>query len=313
MRIPVHRVASAFKMGAAAKRDSDVPVRVSVFVDDSAGALIIDTVRTALVPATTSAIVRVERLRGADGTVAAVKADTDISLVLTGGSPGLQDAVQRIAIGGAPTAVVVESSAEAPFIGEETPMLGLIAATSGARLLEALAHWILERTEKGTAFAAAFPFMRGVVADEVIADTSLANALTGALVFVPGADYPMMTLAQLGMMVQLALVYGKPLKLERGYEAAGIALSGLVLRALVRRMAKPLGGGAFVVKALAGGLGTYAMGRVLEALYKRDVDYSRVNGAVLAAVRGGRGAVAAAVDTVPPVRGGVAADAGQVA
>ena len=50
MRVPVDKVASAVKMGAAAKREQDVPVRVAVFVDATATRFLIDTVRHALVP-----------------------------------------------------------------------------------------------------------------------------------------------------------------------------------------------------------------------------------------------------------------------
>lgn len=39
MRVPVDKVASAVKMGAAAKREQDVPVRVAVFVDVTGDAL----------------------------------------------------------------------------------------------------------------------------------------------------------------------------------------------------------------------------------------------------------------------------------
>ena len=49
MRVPVDKVASAVKMGAAAKREQDVPVRVAVFVDATATRFLIDTVRHALV------------------------------------------------------------------------------------------------------------------------------------------------------------------------------------------------------------------------------------------------------------------------
>lgn len=282
MGIPFDKLIGAVKKGAAVKKDSDEPVRVAVFVDASASPFLVDTVREALVPQTTSALVRVSRL---DPAHIEVKPDTDVSIVLTCGSEGLEAATQKVVVGGAPTVVVAESSVEAPFISVDTPMLGLVAATDAGYLREALARWILDHTEKDTAFAANFPFMRGAAANGVITSTAITNLATGAIEFIPGADFPVMTLAQLGMMLQLAMVYDKPLRPERGYEAAGVVLSGLVLRAVTRQLVKPVGRAGFLVKALVGGFGTYAMGQVLSEVYERDVDYTALNEALGKAVR----------------------------
>ena len=277
MRIPFNKIADTAKLGAATMKETDEPIRISVFVDTTATKFLIDTVREAFVPQTTSAIVRVSRLAYAQ---ANIKADTDIAIVLSCGSDGLQEAVQQVVIGGAPTVVLAESSVEVPFIKEDTRMLGLVASTNKTHLLESLARWILDRTEKDTAFPANFPFMRVAAANRIIISGVFTNMATGALVFIPGADYPVMAASQVGMMIQLASIFGKPIRLERGYEAAGILASGLVLRSVTRVLCKGAGHYAFAIKALVGAGGTYAMGRALCALYERDVDYSRANEAV---------------------------------
>lgn len=150
MRIPIGRLADALKMGVSTLRDSDEPVRVAVFVDRTASPDIVAAVRDALVPQTTSALVRVAAL---DSTAPEVKPDTDVALVLSCGSDLLEDAVRGIVVAGAPTVVLAESSVEVPFIEHDTPMLGLIASTDRTGLLESLARWILDRTDKATAFA----------------------------------------------------------------------------------------------------------------------------------------------------------------
>ena len=76
------------------------------------------------------------------------------------GSDRLESAVQELVIAGAPVCVLAESAVEVPFIEESTPMLGVVAATDKTYLLETLARWILDRTDKETAFAANFAFMR---------------------------------------------------------------------------------------------------------------------------------------------------------
>ena len=171
-------------------------MRVSVYLDSSASRFLAETVRDAFVPQTTSGIVRVERL-GEERI--APKTDTDVVLVLSCGSDRLESAVQELVIAGAPVCVLAESAVEVPFIEESTPMLGVVAATDKTYLLETLARWILDRTDKETAFAANFAFMRIAAANRIITSCALTNMATGALVFLPGADYPVMALAQVGM------------------------------------------------------------------------------------------------------------------
>ena len=249
MKIPVDKLTRAFKMGASVKKDSDTPVRVSVYLDSSASRFLAETVRDAFVPQTTSGIVRV---------------------------------VQELVIAGAPVCVLAESAVEVPFIEESTPMLGVVAATDKTYLLETLARWILDRTDKETAFAANFAFMRIAAANRIITSCALTNMATGALVFLPGADYPVMALAQVGMLFELAAVFGRGIKPERGYEVAGVLAGGLVIRAVTRALVKQTPHIGFVVKALTAAAGTYGMGRALVSLYERDVDYSRANEVVTA-------------------------------
>ena len=115
-------------------------------------------------------------------------------------------------------------------------MLGVVAATDKTYLLETLARWILDRTDKETAFAANFAFMRIAAANRIITSCALTNMATGALVFLPGADYPVMALAQVGMLFELAAVFGRGIKPERGYEVAGVLAGGLVIRAVTRAL-----------------------------------------------------------------------------
>ena len=283
----------AFRLGFDATKESDQPVRVAVYIDRTASPFLVSTVREALVPETTSALVRVEPLASEP---ANLKPDTDIVLVLSCGSDCLEEAVRNLVIAGAPVCVIAESSIEAPFIEHDTPLLGLIAANERDHLLNELARWILDRTEKDAAFAASFPFMREAASTRIITSTAIANMATGALVFIPGADYPVMTLAQIGMALKLASSYGYKLAPERLYEVAGIAVSGLALRAVSRTVQAHAGHLGFVVKALVGGFGTYAMGRALASAYEHGIDYAPVNDALKRAAARVRSVVDVQVD-----------------
>lgn len=274
MSIPFDKLVSTIKLGMSVQGDVDTSVRVAVFVDEGATPFLIDTIRDAFVPQTTAALVRVARLN--EGSVT-VKPDTDVALVLSCGSEHLQECAQSIVIAGVPTVIVSESSVEVPFIQHDNRMLGLIAATDRVHLLDTLARWILDRTEKATAFAANFPFMRIAAANRIITSAALGNAATGALFFIPGADFPVMTAAQMGMMLQLAAIFGKPVRFERAYEAAALLAAAVAMRAVTRELVKHAGYAGFAVKALVGGAGTYGMGRALCELYGHDIDYTRAN------------------------------------
>lgn len=286
-QLPLNGFMNAFKLGMDATLESDTPVRVAVYVDATAPGRIVACVREAFVPQTTSALVRVERLAAEP---VPPKADTDVVLVLTSGSPVLEDAVQRLVISGAPVCVIAESSVEVPFIEADTPLLGLVAASDDDHLKDALARWILERTEKDAAFAANFPFMREAAANRIVTTTALANLATGVLVFMPGSNFPVMTFAEVGMALKLASTYGYRLRPERGYEIAAVVASGLMLRSLSRAVCGQVPRLAFIVKGLIGGFGTYGMGMALAAWYAHDVDYGALNERVQTAVSSVRAA-----------------------
>ncbi len=282
MRVPVEKIADVLRMGFEYTHDADDQLRIGVYVDAGAPTTIVETVRDAFVPQLTTALVRVERLGEQP---VQPKGDTDVALVITSGAAYLEAQVQRLVVAGVPTVCLAESCVEVPFIKTDTPMLGLIASTNKTYLLETLAGWILDRTDKQLAFAANFPFMRVAQAHRLVGQAALRNAVTGALVFVPGSNYPVMTLAQISMALALAETYGKGLKLERLYEIAFVAASGLVLRTGARFICARTPHVGFLVKALIGGAGTYGMGRALMWFYARDLDHADVREKVQALVR----------------------------
>ncbi|AEB06971.1 hypothetical protein Corgl_0858 [Coriobacterium glomerans PW2] len=289
MRISASKLIKGLRIGSAAKKGAGMSVRIGVYVDDTASPAVVEALRDALVPETTGGIVRVARLGDRN---AAPRSDTDAIIVVSGGSEGLEDAVRRLVITGAPVVVAARSASEVPFIREDTPALGLVASDDREHLLEGLAHWILERSDKASALAANFSFMRPVASERITRATAVTNALTGAMVFMPGANYPIMTLAQIEMALNLAAVHGKGLRLERGYEIAAVVVAGLGLRGAARAIGARMPRANILTGALVAGAGTYGMGRALTALYERDVDYGPLNHVIRSAYRRARDLIA---------------------
>ena len=99
-----------------------------------------------------------------------------------------------------------------------------------------MGEWVVATFRaKRLAFAQAFEFVRKPLSLEAVRSTSLQNAGVGFVVFIPGADLPVMTLNQAKMVLQIAAAYGKPLTAERAKELVAVVGGGFACRAVARQ------------------------------------------------------------------------------
>jgi uncharacterized protein (DUF697 family) len=89
--------------------------------------------------------------------------------------------------------------------------------------------------EAGTSLAAALPVLRPAVCDELIERFSRRNGVIGAAVFLRGADFPVLTLNQLRLVLRIAAAHGVEVDQQRAPEILAVIGSGLALRAVARR------------------------------------------------------------------------------
>ena len=129
----------------------------------------------------------------------------------------------------------------------------------------------------GFVLAAALPALRPAVIDQTIDATARQNALVGAVIILPGADMPVMTMNQLKMVLRIGAAYGYRADLQRTIEMLGVIASGLGMRALARRAVEYVPGLGWAMKASFGYVGTEAIGRSAVAYFE--------NGAPLTASR----------------------------
>ena len=129
----------------------------------------------------------------------------------------------------------------------------------------------------GFALAAALPALRAAVIEHTIQATARQNALVGAVIILPGADMPVMTMNQLKMVLRIGAAYGYRSDLQRTVEMLGVIASGLGMRALARRAVDYVPGLGWAMKASFGYVGTEAIGRSAVAYFE--------NGAPLTASR----------------------------
>ena len=125
-----------------------------------------------------------------------------------------------------------------------------------------MGKWISSAcAEKRLAFALAFPFVRRPLALDSVNVTAIENALVGGIVFIPGADMPIMTLNQMKMLLMIASAYGQPLDMQRAKELAATVFGGFFFRSVSRNICGVVPVIGPVVKAGIGYGGTIAMGR----------------------------------------------------
>jgi len=133
----------------------------------------------------------------------------------------------------------------------------------------ALAHRIAQKAgDTGMALAAQLPALRGPVIDAIVDHTARQNAVVGVVVFIPGADMPVMTLNQLKMMLRIGAAYGYQSDLQRAIEMIGVIATGFGFRALARRGVSEVPGLGWAMKGAIGYAGTQAIGRAAVAYFE---------------------------------------------
>jgi uncharacterized protein (DUF697 family) len=194
-------------------------------------------------------------LRGGDGGGGgAVRVGGDASgaaalIVVRGGAPAPDDdrAMRQAARASVPiVAVQTDPRADVPL--PYVPASDVVVCPPGQGFPVDSIVGVLVARLGGAAvpLASRIDAMREEVARALIRRASLRAAVVGALPWRKGADYPVLTLLQARLVLDLAAVHGRPLDRERAPELAAVAGSGLGARALVRRLPRrlPLIGGA---------------------------------------------------------------------
>lgn len=170
----------------------------------------------------------------------------------------------RTGEGESEAAAVAEALEHAVPVEEEPASAEPIVldAEAAATLDRRMGEWIIAACrDKKLAFALAFPFVRRPLSLDAVRTTSIQNAGVGVVVFIPGADMPIMTLNQAKMLLQIAAAYGQPLSAERIKELAAVVGGAFLFRNIARSAAGVVPVLGWAVKGAVGFAGTEAMGR----------------------------------------------------
>lgn len=172
--------------------------------------------------------------------------------------------LRRTAAAAVASATVVEEPVN-PFLADVPEGLDADCPMNeeNTRLLSVrMGKWVIAACkDKALPMSLAFPFVRRPYANEIVNVTSVQNAGIGAVLFIPGADMPIMTLNQAKMLLQIAAAYGQPMTFERAKELAAVVAGGFSCRSLARQVVGILPAGGWVAKGVIGYTGTLAMGK----------------------------------------------------
>jgi uncharacterized protein (DUF697 family) len=108
--------------------------------------------------------------------------------------------------------------------------------------------------------AARLPVLRRGIAEAMIAKVARQNAILGAAVFIPGVDFPVLTLNQLRLVLRLAAAYGQEIDAARVPEILGVVGAGLGLRTVARQALGVVPIAGWAVKGGVAYAGTRALG-----------------------------------------------------
>jgi uncharacterized protein (DUF697 family) len=127
--------------------------------------------------------------------------------------------------------------------------------------LEAIAEVLARRLgERGTGVAARVPAVRAAVCNELIRRASRRNGVLGAAIFIPGADFPVLTMNQLRLVLRIGAAHGVAIDNERVPEILGVIGSGLAFRAAARQALGFVPVAGWAVKGGVAYAGTRALG-----------------------------------------------------
>ena len=102
--------------------------------------------------------------------------------------------------------------------------------------LEELGRLLAAKDENAAvALAARLPALRRGVADALVARVARQNAAIAAAVFIPGVDFPVLTLNQLRLVLRIAAANGEEIDAERLPEILGVVGTALGFRAFARQ------------------------------------------------------------------------------
>ena len=165
-------------------------------------------------------------------------------------------------------AVVVQTGTEA-FDVPYVLATDVVVCRPGAGFpVEEIARAVAARLgEAGTGLAARLPVLREPLCRELIESFSRKNGILGVAIFVPGADFPVLTLNQIRLVLRLGAAYGVEVDQQRLPEVLATVAAGLGFRAVARQLLGAIPIAGWAVKGGIAYAGTRALGEAAQRYF----------------------------------------------
>ncbi len=161
----------------------------------------------------------------------------------------------------------------ADVFGAPLNQIAVISATAGTNVLaELMPRIVAQAKDVEIPLARRFPVFRKAVANRIITATAAENVVIGALIFLPGADMPVMTANQVKMILKIAVVYGQDIGIDRLKELLVVFGSAVAFRAAARNLAAFIPILGWAVKGGVAYAGTVALGKAAIKYFENDAE-----------------------------------------
>ena len=186
------------------------------------------------------------------------------------GAPTQEDAAELKAAKRAKVPVVAVQTGREDFDVPYVLATDVVACPPGSGFpVEEIAAVVAAKLgEDATALAAHVPVLRELVVEALIERFSRRNALIGAAVFVPGADFAVLTLNQLRLVLRLAVAYGVEVDQQRLPEVVATIVAGMGFRGLARRLLGAIPIAGWVIKGGVAYVGTRTLGEAAKRYFE---------------------------------------------
>jgi uncharacterized protein (DUF697 family) len=203
--------------------------------------------------------------------------DAAVLVRVLGGAPSDEDESELREAKRAKVPVVAVQTGTEPFDVPYVLPTDLVMCKPGAGFpVQEIAAAIAARLgESGTALAARVPVLREAVCVELIERFSRQNGIIGVAVFLPGADFAVLTLNQIRLVLRLAAAHGLEIDQSRLPEVLATFGAGFGLRALARQVLGAVPVAGWVVKGGIAYAGTRALGEAAHRYFAAQGDAVR--------------------------------------
>jgi len=114
--------------------------------------------------------------------------------------------------------------------------------------------------EHATSLARRLPVLRDAVCEHLVRSFARKNGLIGAAVFVPGVDFPILTLNQIRLVLRICAAHGLPVDSSRVPEILATVGAGLGFRTVARELLEAIPVAGWALKGAIAYGGTKAVG-----------------------------------------------------